>query len=670
MQYRAEIDGLRAVAVVPVIFFHAGFEYFSGGFVGVDVFFVISGYLITSILIADIEARQFSLLNFYERRARRIMPALIFVMLCCLPFAWTWMTPHHMREFAGSLVAVSLFVSNIKFWRDSGYFDAVSEQKPLLHTWSLAVEEQYYLLFPIFLFLFWRLGKAKLLWLIFALAALSLILSEWGWRNKPTANFYLAPTRAWELFAGSISAFIVHRRGVRSNEVFATAGAFAILLSIVLYDKNTPFPSLYTLLPVMGVVMLVLYAGSGTFVARLLSLPVFVGIGLISYSAYLWHQPLFAFARLRLGDEPGIALMLGLCAASIVLAMFSWRFIEQPFRKRAAISRKVIFASTLVAIAVFSGLGTFGVSQRGYLNPKFELAPNIEWASMGEKIRNLGDVCNYWEPLSGTKYLKGCEFGALDSKISVVLIGDSHSQSISFTLDDVFLEKGIKGLYLGIRDCEDIPFFRANRSTAVKNCAERFDELKNYLLTLNTDVIALQRWTMRLYPIEGAIEELAYKNSEGFIETNLAYNEYDVYKNGKFYRDAENKRVYFEEYINGLASSSRRLFLMYPVPETGINIEIHNRQYYRDNESKLQAISIPYSDYVRRNRFVIDVFDNIKNTNIVRIRTDGVFCNNENAGRCMMQSGTIPLYYDDDHLSYEGASLLIDAVMEELKLEP
>ena len=176
MKYRPEIDGVRALAVIPVILFHAGFELFSGGFVGVDVFFVISGYLITTILIEDIENKRFSLVNFYERRARRILPALFFVMLVCLPFAWMWMLPNQIKDFSQSLVAVSLFASNIQFWRESGYFEAAAELKPLLHTWSLAVEEQYYLLFPIFLVLAWRFGKNKVFWMIVVMSAISLLL--------------------------------------------------------------------------------------------------------------------------------------------------------------------------------------------------------------------------------------------------------------------------------------------------------------------------------------------------------------------------------------------------------------------------------------------------------------------------------------------------------------
>ena len=347
MKYRPEIDGLRAMAVLPVILFHAGFELFSGGFVGVDVFFVISGYLITTtILIEEIENKRFSIVNFYERRARRILPALFFVMLICIPFAWLWMLPNQMKDFSQSLVAVSLFASNIFFWRESGYFAAAAEEKPLLHTWSLAVEEQYYLLFPIFLILAWRFGKNRVFWMIVLMAAISLLLSEWGWRNKATANFYLAPTRAWELFAGSIAAFVVHKQ-VKKNNFLATLGLAAIVFSIFFYDENTPFPSVYALAPVLGVVFLVLYADKETIAAKLLSTKGLIGIGLISYSAYLWHQPLFAFARIRSIEHPSVLLMSALSLISFVLAYFSWRYIEKPFRDKNMLSRTQIFSASL-----------------------------------------------------------------------------------------------------------------------------------------------------------------------------------------------------------------------------------------------------------------------------------------------------------------------------------
>src|SRR5919106_1107625 len=185
MQYRREIDGLRAVAVIPVVLFHAGFEIFSGGYVGVDVFFVISGYLITSIIISELEQGEFSIVRFYERRARRILPALFFVILCCIPLAWIWMVPSQLNDFGRSVVAVSLFASNILFWSETDYFETAAEENPLLHTWSLAVEEQYYMLFPLFLLLVWRFGRTRVFYLIAAIAAASLLLSEWGWRNSP-----------------------------------------------------------------------------------------------------------------------------------------------------------------------------------------------------------------------------------------------------------------------------------------------------------------------------------------------------------------------------------------------------------------------------------------------------------------------------------------------------
>jgi peptidoglycan/LPS O-acetylase OafA/YrhL len=360
MKYRAEIDGLRALAVVPVILFHAGFELFSGGFVGVDVFFVISGYLITTILIEDIENQRFSLVNFYERRARRILPALFFVMLVCIPFAWMWMLPTQIKDFSQSLVAVSLFASNVLFWRESGYFDAASEEKPLLHTWSLAVEVQYYVLFPIFLFLAWRYGKNRVFWIIVVMASVSLLLSEWGWRNKPTANFYLAPTRAWELFAGSIAAFIVQKQGVQKNNLLALLGLACIVFSIFAYDKITPFPSVYALVPVVGVVMLILFADKETVAARLLRTKAFVGIGLISYSAYLWHQPLFAFARIRMSEHPSSFWMLVLSAASVALAYISWRYVEKPFRNKEKLSQNTIFGISLLGMAFFVSVGFTG----------------------------------------------------------------------------------------------------------------------------------------------------------------------------------------------------------------------------------------------------------------------------------------------------------------------
>jgi len=439
LKYRAEIDGLRALAVVPVILFHAGFELFSGGFVGVDVFFVISGYLITTILIEDIENQRFSILNFYERRARRILPALFFVMLVCIPFAWMWMLPNQMKDFSQSLVAVSLFASNILFWRESGYFAAAAEEKPLLHTWSLAVEEQYYVLFPIFLILAWRFGKNRVFLMIMVMAAISLLLSEWGWRNEATANFYLAPTRAWELFAGSIVAFIVQKKGVQKNNPLAAIGLAAIVFSIFFYDETTPFPSVYALVPVLGVGLLVLYADKETFAAKLLSTKIFVGIGLISYSGYLWHQPLFAFARIRSFEHPSTVLMLALSFISVLLGYFSWRYIEKPFRSG---TMKTCYLLTtlltvwvvlfLIGILSFSPQKKFSPEQKEYLSWL-----GFSYTAMFEKEWEVGTCyiengTSLWRDFD----FKGC-ISVLDDGVNIVLLGDSHAAQLASSIRNI-----------------------------------------------------------------------------------------------------------------------------------------------------------------------------------------------------------------------------------------
>lgn len=363
MDYRREIDGLRALAVLPVILFHAGFETFSGGFVGVDVFFVISGYLITTIILAELEQGKFSIVNFYERRARRILPALFLVMLVCIPFAWVLLTPADLNSFSKSLVAVPLFFSNIFFWRDGGYFETAAELKPLLHTWSLAVEEQYYLLFPLFLMLFWRLGKRWIMVTLGLVFIASLALAQWAAYAKPDAAFYLLPTRGWELLIGAFAAFYLSKDkrkefGKEVGEVGGWLGVALILYAVFFYSKATPFPSLYALVPTLGTVFIILFATQKTSVGKFVGNKAFVGIGLISYSAYLWHQPVLAFAR-HWSKELDNFLILLLVAFVLSFAYVSWRFIELPFRAKGKFGRKFVFLASFVGALFFICTGYF-----------------------------------------------------------------------------------------------------------------------------------------------------------------------------------------------------------------------------------------------------------------------------------------------------------------------
>tara|TARA_B100000900_G_scaffold393049_1_gene389149 strand:+ start:288 stop:2207 length:1920 start_codon:yes stop_codon:yes gene_type:complete len=441
MKYRAEIDGLRALAVLPVILFHAGFEWFSGGFVGVDVFFVISGYLITTIIISEMAEGRFSIINFYERRARRILPALFFVMAACLPFAWLWLAPYDLKDFGQSLVAVSTFSSNILFWLESGYFDTAAELKPLLHTWSLAVEEQYYILFPIFLMLTWRLGIKWVLILLAVVFLLSLGVAAWATQYAAhpkiiSGAFFLLPTRVWELLLGVFSAFYLkystHIKSHTVNQALSLLGFGMIAYSIFAFDKTTPFPSFYALIPTIGTGLLILCAVPKTFVHRLLSLKFIVGLGLISYSAYLWHQPLLAFARYRLVGDVSVLLLITLCLASLIIAWFSWRFVEGPFRNKNQTTRKFIFTFSIIGLSAFSLIGISSHFSNGFFSRLSEEEQQIySFRSYEREFYYREGVCFLRPEQTYDSFNEECLSG------ESLIWGDSHAAALSFGLREI-----------------------------------------------------------------------------------------------------------------------------------------------------------------------------------------------------------------------------------------
>jgi len=370
--YRPEVDGLRAVAVIPVVLFHAGFNGFGGGYIGVDIFFVISGYLITSIILSERASSKFTIVNFYERRARRILPALFLIMAVALPFAWLWMTPHHLKGFSQSLVATSAFVPNVYFFLKSGYFDVGVDEVPLLHTWSLGVEEQYYIVFPLFILLCWKWGLRTMTLILAVIAVISLGLSEWASRTHVTGNFYLPPTRAWELALGSLVAIASIRSPLGSGlpvptrNAITIVGLLLILVPIFVFDRSTPFPGLYALVPTVGTAMVIAFAHVDTIVGRLLALRWVVTLGLISYSVYLWHQPIFVFARLHSEAPPSSLAFAALSLLAFALGYVTWRFVEMPVRNRRRFSRTQIFSAALCASAAFVGIGLTGHLLEGF----------------------------------------------------------------------------------------------------------------------------------------------------------------------------------------------------------------------------------------------------------------------------------------------------------------
>ncbi|OSM02588.1 acyltransferase family protein [Magnetofaba australis] len=433
MRYRREIDGLRAIAVAPVILFHAGVESFSGGFIGVDIFFVISGYLITSIVLDDIAANRFSVIQFYERRARRILPALFLIIFATAPFAWMWMLPNDMKDFSQSLIAVPLYVSNFLFTIETGYWGAPNEIKPLLHTWSLAVEEQFYIAFPLLILLIWRINKTWLLRVIVALGFISLATAQWGAEAHPQANFFLLPSRWWELALGAIIGIrLFHTPGTPNPHyslVFANAlsllGIFLITASIFAFDEKTPYPSFYALAPTVGTGLIILFATPGTICGRLLGSKPFVAVGLISYSAYLWHQPLLALARhYHLMGHPPEILRLCLAFITLPLAYISWRFVEAPFRNKNVVSRRTLLASITTATILSIAFGLTGHFTNGF---------GSRLAANGQTVLSLQQRLspNYGLDLLCDDRFTLSERCRTDPEPEIVLWGDSYAQHLA-----------------------------------------------------------------------------------------------------------------------------------------------------------------------------------------------------------------------------------------------
>jgi peptidoglycan/LPS O-acetylase OafA/YrhL len=461
IDYRSEIDGLRAVAVVPVILFHAGFEQFSGGFAGVDVFFVISGYLITSLILADLENGRFSILDFYERRARRILPALFLVVVACMPLAWIWLPPQDLESFWKNVVAVAVFGSNVQLWRESGYFDTAVELKPLLHTWSLAVEEQFYLLFPAFLMLTWRLGKKWIAALLVAGCAASLATAHWGAVHRPAAAFFLLPTRGWELALGALVALYLARKGFKerpdlTDEILTLTGLALIAWSVFSYSKATPYPGLYALAPTIGTALVIVYGSAGTYAGKFLGGPGPVGIGLISYSAYLWHQPIFAFARHRSLAEPNALVYFCLFVVTFGLAYLSWKFVERPFRFSRTFQRHHIFALAGGGSLLLGGIGMWGVLSEtaAHRNVTRHLPENYiaqSWIKHGAVESIDGNECV-------SEKASICRLTRRPGSKKILLVGDSHSADFTTEFKNFVVAESLDAWQMSVGGCGFISY--------------------------------------------------------------------------------------------------------------------------------------------------------------------------------------------------------------------
>lgn len=457
--YRPDIDGLRALAVMLVVLNHAGLG-FPGGYIGVDVFFVISGYLITGILLRELAQGTFSFWAFWERRIRRIFPALFVATACTVVAGYRLLLPPDFFALGKSVVAATLGYSNIHFWGESGYFDTATAEKPLLHTWSLAVEEQFYLFIPLLLFALAKTGRQRwtrsMLSILFAISLLSACWLVW---RRTSFTFYWLPTRAWELLAGSLLAMApaLPDRQSRRRDLLAWAGLALILLPACLYTKDTLFPGPAAILPVLGAVLLIATGGGApTTVHRGLEWKPVVFIGTISYSLYLVHWPPIAFANYFALVPPPWWTRAGLVAASLVLATLSWWLVETPFRgKRLLADRRLLFAGFVAGCALLVVTGK-AIKRNLGLPDRME-GPVQELLT----TRNM-DERWLWSKLDPANLKAGLlPFGAEGDSPRVFMWGDSHAKSIMPALHSICRKNGVTGiaaLHSGVPPVADYPY--------------------------------------------------------------------------------------------------------------------------------------------------------------------------------------------------------------------
>jgi peptidoglycan/LPS O-acetylase OafA/YrhL len=613
MKYQPEVDGLRALAVLPVLFFHSGWAVFSGGYVGVDVFFVISGYLITGILAGELAQRRFSILNFYERRIRRIMPCLLAVIIASGVAAAVLLVPLDFRDFAKSVVATLLFASNILFFRQSGYFDDASELKPMLHTWSLAVEEQYYIVFPVLLWLIHRYARDRLFLVLVPLAVLSFAASVWGSHYAHAFAFFMAPPRVWELFAGALLALGLLPETERGlvREPLSWIGLGLIVYAVVAFTGTTRFPGLNALFPVVGAMLIIRFA-RGTAVGWLLSRKIPVFVGLISYSLYLWHWPIIVFAQYRLGHELRGLETVGAIVASLLAASLSWRFVERPFRVKGLVSRRRLFQGAASVTAAVAVLALAGVASKG-------------WAwRFPEQVARLDGYANAYSPRREECHRdednvfpmeESCIYGA-NTPPNFAVWGDSHAIELSAAIGEVAGRHQRSVLQFTYSSCPPALGFEVG---VRPNCRRYNDRVAAFL--------AKERDISTVFLVAAYIGHTTHT---------------EVFADG------------IRKTVASLLAAGKRVVLVYPVPTADASVP---RTLARNAAAgiSLDAFYIDKRTYLERTAYAFRLLDSFSGANIVRVYPHQRLCRGE---ICIVQAGGTPLYYDNQHLSIPGAAYL------------
>jgi peptidoglycan/LPS O-acetylase OafA/YrhL len=626
--YRPDIDGLRAIAVLAVVFYHSGFDIVSGGYVGVDVFFVILGFLITTIIVRELAEGKFSIVGFYERRMRRILPASIATVTVCLMVGYFLLETKDLGNLARSGIANNLFLSNIFFYMQTGYFDVEAELKPLLHTWSLSLEEQYYVVTPILLILVARYFKKKYLLFVVPISVLSFAACvHWTEANQPAA-FYMLTTRGWELLIGSILAIAAIPRisSEAAMQCLASLGLALIVISMFLFDDQTAFPGAYAAVPTFGTAILIYTGRAGaTLVNRALSLKPLVFVGLISYSLYLWHWPIIVFSKylkaVALNDVESIIMLLAILAVSVL----SWRYIEIPFRrKRLLAARKELFIASLSATAVLIVASLFATGT----------VVDMEW-------RRWRFCENVEERISENRSL--CVIGEASGEPSFIVWGDSQARALFSAANASAQRVGRTGYVASKPGCA--PLLGIERVGRI-GCYEFNETMRSFIKqdpAIDTVVLAAH-WT-------GVAEGTRYNDEEGerfeFFDVLADQNQPqqslpELLKTG-LYRT-----------IQSLLDDGRKVIIVGPVPEIGHNVPSVNHIALITNRDVNTMIAPTSQEFEVRNANVLSLLSRIEQSlGLPVLKPSDVLCD-ETLCIVALEDGT-SLYHDHHHLSTLGA---------------
>ncbi len=645
--YRPDIDGLRALAIIPVVLFHYGFAAVPGGYVGVDIFFVISGFLITGIISGEIAAGSFSIAGFYERRIRRILPALLVVVAATACGAYALLTPRDMVLFGGEVWYSGFFSTNFLYFRKDGYFDGASSMRLLLHTWSLSVEEQFYILMPLILLAAHRHGRQARI-AVAVLLTVSLLFSSIAVYHFSSAAFYLLPSRAWELLCGALLAFqtMPMTGGARTRAILSTGGLALLAVGVFGFTNATPFPGLAALVPCLGTAILIGAADPAhpSPVHRILTLRPLVLIGRISYSLYLWHWPLLVLSKYFLVRDPDAIESIGLILGAVLLSIATYRFVEVPFRtKRFALARRRLFAAAAAVLLVMAGFG-----QIARLNGGFPTRLNAEAKRYADAALEpmAGDDACMTLPPDKIRLGEVCTFGkAKPTPPDFAVWGDSHSGALFPTFQAEAEENALWGLHFGGVSCPPLLGVTVSRADLRDLACPDFNAAALSGLSARGvhTVFLVARWA--LYSESWPKTGVDARNKPVFLTDDASTTRSDEESKAVFARGLERT-------LHSLTQRGIQVYVVEQIPEALADIPnglAIARSWGRP--SSVLAPSRAFTD--ARQSWVRGILaDARRHYRLTVVPVEPRLCGED---RCRIELDGRPLYRDNNHLSAAGA---------------